>query len=118
MKLRFIFLGKKNTSFLDLLIKEYFKRLNKYVKSEYIFIDEKNSVKLEQKIIKQVKSRDYMIVLDEKGQTFTTVEYAKFLKKTLINSIAGARYQGLNLIGPLWREARSCRGEGKATVKG
>jgi len=85
MKLRFIFLGKKNTSFLELLIKEYLKRLNKYVKSEYIFIDEKNSVKLEQKIIKQVKSRDYMIVLDEKGQTFTTVEYAKLLKKTLIN---------------------------------
>ena len=86
MKLRFIFLGKKNTSFLDSLITEYLKRLNKYVKAEYVFIDEKNNIKLEQKIIKQVKPRDYMIVLDEKGQTFNTVEYAKFLKKRIINS--------------------------------
>ena len=85
MKLRFIFLGKKNTSFLELLIKEYLKRLNKYVKAEYIFLDEKHDLKLEQKIIKQVKPRDYMIILDEKGQTFTTLEYAKLLKKTLID---------------------------------
>jgi len=85
MKLRFIFLGKKNTSFLEGLIKEYLKRLNKYVKAEYIFIDEKNNLKLEQKIIKQVKKRDYMIVLDEKGNTFTTLEYASLLKKTLVN---------------------------------
>ena len=83
MKLRFIFLGKKNTSFLEGLIKEYLKRLNKYVKAEYIFIDEKNNLKLEQKILKYVKPRAYLIVLDEKGKTFTTLEYTSLLKKNL-----------------------------------
>ena len=46
MKLRFIFLGKKKSEFLDKMMIDYLNRLNKYVKSEFLFFSEKNEIKL------------------------------------------------------------------------
>ena len=49
MKLKFIFLGKKVSEPIDTMIVNYLKRLNLYVKSEYLYLQDKNQAKLEQK---------------------------------------------------------------------
>lgn len=85
MKLRFIFLGKKNTPLLGDIMLSYMKRLGKYVKSEHIFIDEKNDAKLAQKISKHIQDKSYLIVLDEHGALLATSDYAKLVKHKMIN---------------------------------
>ena len=85
MKLRFIFLGKKNSSLVDKGIADYRVRLNKYINSECIFIDEKNENKLSQKLFKQIKPRDCVFVLDECGTCFSTLKYAQLIKKKMAN---------------------------------
>jgi len=85
MKLRFIFLGKKNSSFLDVMMTDYMIRLNKYAQSECVFIDEKNEHKLEQRLLKKVKPRDCLIILDEKGKSLNTPEYSKFIYNKITN---------------------------------
>ena len=85
MKLRFIFLGKKKSSLVDKGCVDYMIRLNKYIKSECIFIDEKNENKLKQKVFKYIKPRDYVFALDESGTSFSTLEYAQLIKKKMAN---------------------------------
>ena len=85
MKLKFIFLGKKNPSVFDSVINNYINRLNHYVKSECIFLNDKSSIKLEQKILIKIGSRDCLIVMDELGKSFNTLKFSKLIQKTTLN---------------------------------
>ena len=89
MKLKFIFLGKKNTSSYDLIMNDYLKRINSYVSSEVIVISDKKEQKIDQKIDQLIKPRDCLIVLDEKGKLFNTMDFKYFVhsKTTLFNSV-------------------------------
>ena len=51
MKLRFIFLGKKNSGPFDQKICDYQQRLSRYVKLDWVYFDDSNLSKLEQKIV-------------------------------------------------------------------
>ena len=86
MKLKFIFLGKKNIDLLESIINKYLTRLNHYVKSEFFYLSEKNNRKLEEKILSFIKPNEYFVVLDEHGELLSTLEYADFLKKKINNS--------------------------------
>ena len=86
MKLKFIFLGKKNIESFDSIINKYLTRLNHYVKSEFFYLSEKNKKKLEKKIFSFIKPYEYFIVLDEHGELLNTLKYADFLKKRMNNS--------------------------------
>ena len=97
MKLRFIFLGKKKIQSYDLLMNKYLKRLNSFVKSDFIFLNEKNNLKLEDKISSLIKSRDCLVVLDERGIRMSSYKYSVFLNKVLSESntiffLIGASY--------------------------
>ncbi|MBF25388.1 MAG: hypothetical protein CMP49_02575 [Flavobacteriales bacterium] len=81
MKLKFIFFGKKNDSLLESYISKYLKRLNKYIKSEIIFLSEKNELKIKKNFTSIIKPSNYIITLNEKAQTMNTIKYAKFLRK-------------------------------------
>lgn len=80
MKLKFIFLGKKMSSSFDAMIMNYLKRLNVYVKSEYVYLQDKNQSKLEQKILSNIKANTCLIILDEGGKGFSTLEYTRFIE--------------------------------------
>ena len=88
MKLKFIFLGKKSSSAYDLIMRDYLKRINSYVSSEFIIISDKKEQKIEQKIEQILKPRDCFVTLDEQGKSFTTMEFADFIdtKKNIFNS--------------------------------
>ena len=97
MKLSFIFLGKKKLESYDLLMSKYFKRLNSFINSDVLFINEKNNLKLEKKISTLLKSRDLLVVLDEKGIHMSSDKYAFFLNDKLkqyntIFFLVGASY--------------------------
>ena len=97
MKLRFIFLGKKKIESYDLLMQNYLKRLNISVKSDFIFLNEKNNLKLENKIFSLIKSRDCLVVLDERGNHMSSAKYSTFINKLLNESntiffLVGASY--------------------------
>ena len=60
MKLKFIFLGKKNSESFNSFMIQYLKRLNGYTKSEVLFFSEKNEIKLGKKVLAQIKIGDFL----------------------------------------------------------
>lgn len=93
MKIQFWVIGKTDQSYLREGVEIYEKRIKRYVPFEMDIIpDVKNSGKLnptqlkekeEQLVLSRLKSDDYLILLDEKGKTYTSVKYAAFIEKTL-----------------------------------
>lgn len=91
MKLTFICIGKTGKSFLEDGEKEYLNRLKHYVKMERIEIpDLKNAKKLTidqikklegDEILSKLPASEELILLDEKGKHFTSVQFADFLQK-------------------------------------
>jgi 23S rRNA (pseudouridine1915-N3)-methyltransferase len=96
MKIKLIVIGKTKSKFLIDGENEYQKRLKHYCKfSELIIPDIKNAGKLSNKelkikegnlILKSIKNSDYVILLDDKGLTLSSTEFAKFLNKKRVSS--------------------------------
>lgn len=97
MKIRLITIGKTINKNLILLFEEYQNRLKHYVDFDFLVIPElKNTKHLsvnEQKekeadlLLKAFDAKDDVILLDENGTTYTSVEFANVLeKKRLVSS--------------------------------
>ena len=93
MKIKLLAIGKTDNPQLIKLIDEYQNRLKHYIKFELeIIADVKNSKKLseiQQKekegelILSKLQKTDHLILLDEKGQHFTSIEFSKYLQKKM-----------------------------------
>ena len=91
MKLTFICIGKTGKSFLEAGEQEYLNRLKHYVKLERIEIpDIKNAKKLTIDQIKKLEGDEIMaklpvgeelILLDEKGKHYSSLQFSDFLQK-------------------------------------
>lgn len=87
MKVEFWVIGKTNKSYLEEGIAEYQKRLERYLPFQMqVWPDVKNASKLSgaqlkikegQAILSKLQKDDYLILLDERGKTFTSVEFAQ-----------------------------------------
>lgn len=96
MKIIFLVVGKTNQSTLIQLIEDYQSRLKHYINFEMIVIPElknsKNITEKEQKekegelILKNLDISDEVILLDEKGNQFTSVGFSAYLSKKLMSS--------------------------------
>jgi len=99
--------GKTDEAWLKEGISGYEKRIARYVPFESIILPdfkrtaslpaEKIKAKEGEKILTYLKSDDYVIVLDEHGKTYNTIEFSSFLqavmassKKRLVFIIGGA----------------------------
>ena len=97
MTIKLIAIGKTDSKELQSLISNYSSRLQHYVKFELIIIpDVKNSKNLsesEQKrkegeaILKLTKASDVLVLMDEKGKQFTSVEFSEVLQKRMNSGI-------------------------------
>jgi 23S rRNA (pseudouridine1915-N3)-methyltransferase len=97
MKIKLIAIGKTDEAYLEEGIDKYLKRLKHYHPVEVIIIPNikqggkftaDNLKDAEGKLILQkVQDGDHLVLLDEKGKTFTSTEYANFLQKKL-NSVS------------------------------
>mgnify|MGYP001479104802 FL=1 len=107
MKIKLIVVGKTNAKYLFEGEKEYENRLKHYTKFEEIIIsDVKHSGKLNenelkkkegQLILGKLENSDHVILLDDKGKSYSSIEFANFLQqkmnsglKSLVFAVGGA----------------------------
>ena len=93
MKIKLLAIGKTDSKDLQALIEEYSKRLGFYVSFNFEIIPDiknaKNVSKKQQKIaegnelLKRIEKSDTIIILDEKGKTFSSVDFSVFLQKKM-----------------------------------
>lgn len=98
MKITFITVGKTEDAYLKDGIEKYVKRLKHYTKLEMTDIPElKNTRALtedQQKakeaelILKKITPQDHVILLDENGMEFTSVQFANYINKRSVSSSA------------------------------
>ncbi len=96
MQLTIIMIGKTDKSYLKEGINEYIKRIKKHIKVELNIIPDIKNKQLSQKIRKQkegelilsrLEKTDYVILLDEKGELKSSLEFARFLQNKMNISV-------------------------------
>ena len=97
MKIKLIVVGKTNATYLIEGEKEYEKRLKHYCKLEEILIpDVKKGGKLSEMdlkkkegdlILSKLNNSDYLILLDNKGKSFSSIEFAVLIHQKMISSV-------------------------------
>jgi len=97
MTIRLLAIGKTDNSSLQQLITEYQNRLKHYVKFELEIIpDIKNSKNLseaQQKekegdlILKKLSNTDVLVLLDENGKQFSSIDFSNYLQKKMNSGI-------------------------------
>lgn len=97
MKIKLIAIGKTDSKEIENLMSIYTNRLTHYVKFEVLIIPDikntKNLSESEQKrkegeaILKQLVPSDILILLDEKGKQFSSVEFSELLQKRMNSGI-------------------------------
>lgn len=90
--IKIICVGKIKEKYLTAAINEYLKRLSKYTKINIVEIDDDGSdndtVSLnneKDKILKNIKDRDYVITLDIDGVMYNSVELSKKVDNLLVD---------------------------------
>ncbi len=93
MNIRLIAIGKTDNKSLQSLIDEYQKRLSFYIKFDLEIIPDiknvKNLSESQQKekegelILSKITSTDHLILLDENGKTFSSIDFANELQKKM-----------------------------------
>ncbi len=93
MTIKLLAIGKTDSNHLQQLIAEYENRLKHYVKFELdIIADIKNAKNLsetQQKekegefILKKLNATDVLILLDENGKQYTSIEFSNYLQKKM-----------------------------------
>jgi len=96
MRITLLCVGKTDDSSVRALVEKYEQRLRHYITFQLIFLpDIKNAKHLsmdEQRskeaalILKHVQSGDYLILLDERGKEYRSVEFAGYLNKLMIGN--------------------------------
>ncbi|MDF4202717.1 23S rRNA (pseudouridine(1915)-N(3))-methyltransferase RlmH [Maribacter sp. SA7] len=97
MTIKLLAIGKTDSSQLQELIEVYQKRLKHYINFEIELIPDlkktKNLSEDQQKdkegelILKRLSSTDVLILFDEKGKQYTSVEFSTFLQKKMNSGI-------------------------------
>ena len=97
MKIKLLAIGKTDDKNLNTLIDTYKNRLKHYIKFELEIIPDiknaKNLSKNQQKekegelILGKLQATDHLVVLDEKGKEFRSIDFAKHLQKKMNSGI-------------------------------
>ena len=93
MQIRLIAVGKTDQAAIQTLLEEYSKRLGFYIKFELEIIpDLKNSKNLSEAsqkekegelILKKVQTSDELVLLDEQGKQYSSVDFSDYLQKKM-----------------------------------
>ncbi|WP_270088088.1 23S rRNA (pseudouridine(1915)-N(3))-methyltransferase RlmH [Sphingobacterium sp. SYP-B4668] len=97
MKITLICIGKTDEKYLNEGLEKYMGRLKYYISFNLIIIpDIKNSKSLseaQQKdkeallIMKYIQPQDTVVLLDEFGKEFRSIDFSKYLEKNMVNSV-------------------------------
>ena len=93
MKIALLSVGKTDNSLFREIIDEYIKRVNHYIPFEIIYLpDLKSTKKLSEKeqkilegenILNRIQQGDYIVLLDDKGKTYSSPEFARYIEKKM-----------------------------------
>ncbi|MCX6717685.1 MAG: 23S rRNA (pseudouridine(1915)-N(3))-methyltransferase RlmH [Candidatus Taylorbacteria bacterium] len=86
MKIIFITIGKDTDKNLAESVIDYTNRINRHIKTEWKIIPSSDIKKESESILKNIESGDYLVVLDERGKSLSTIELADFVEKRMIAS--------------------------------
>lgn len=97
MKFQFINIGKPHDQNLKQAIEDFTKRIDNYYKAEWLILPPvKNTTSLPtnnlkeaeaQALLSKINKEDFLILLDETGKQFTSVELAGFISKKINSGI-------------------------------
>jgi len=97
MNISLILIGKTDADYLKTGIDIYLKRLKHYVNFNTIVIADiknKKNLNFEQQkkeegnlILKTLKNEDFVVLLDEKGKSFTSENFSVFINKKMVSGI-------------------------------
>ena len=97
MKINIILVGKTTENYLKEGCNKYLQKINHYCPFEYIEIPDlkqtKNMSIQEQKnkegklILQKIQTGDTLVLLDEKGKTFSSIKFSKYIASYLSSSI-------------------------------
>lgn len=124
MQIKLIAIGKTDHSAIISLIEEYSKRLNFYIKFEFEVIpDLKNTKSLSEilqkekegeLILKKLIPSDDLILLDERGKSYSSMDFSQFIQKKMN---AGLKQLIFVIGGPYgFSEAVYSRANGKLSI--
>lgn len=124
MQIKLIAIGKTDHPAIQKLVEEYSSRLGFYIRFELEIIpDLKNTKFLSEEIqkekegeliLKKIQTSDELILLDERGKSFSSIEFSTFLQKKM-NS--GLRQLILVIGGPYgFSDAVYARANGKISL--
>ena len=93
MNIKLIYISKNKSNNIELLVEDYEKKIKHFMSYSSIGLKNKNQKtekKLIQKsesdlILKNIKRDDLVILLDEKGKEFTTMDFSKFISNKIMN---------------------------------
>ena len=91
--IKIVVVGSIKEQYLKDAIEEYKKRISKYTNIEIIevkdegLVEESKAMKLEEeKIMKHINEKDYLITLEIEGKQFTSIEFAEKINNILIEN--------------------------------
>ena len=97
MKIKLLAIGKTDNKDLMKLIEMYQNRLKHYIKFELEIIPDiknvKNLSEMQQKekegelILSKIQNTDQLLLLDDKGKQYTSIEFSNFLQKKMNSGI-------------------------------
>jgi len=97
MKITLVAIGKTEDKYLIEGIEKYISRLKHYINFNFLALPDVKNVKslseAQQKtkeaelLHKQISNSDMVILLDEKGKKYTSVEFSQYLNKQMIGSV-------------------------------
>lgn len=96
MKITLLLLGKTTSPEIKIICDDYRKRINHYMKMEEVVIDN-SAIKLSDKqkikdkegelVLKKIAATDFVVLLDDKGKEFTSVQFAQYLETAFNQSM-------------------------------
>ena len=96
MKITFLLLGKTTSPEIKSICDDYRKRINHYTKMEEVIIDN-SAIKLADKqkikekegelIMKKITATDFVVLLDDKGKEFNSVQFSQYMEGIFNQSV-------------------------------
>lgn len=93
MKITLLSVGKTDIKLFRDIVDEYVKRVNHYIPFETIYLpdlkninnfsEERQKILVGDKLIKILKPTDYIVLLDDKGKNFSSIEFASYIEKKI-----------------------------------
>lgn len=121
MKIEIWSIGKDNEDFIEKGIQYYLKKLKPFCTMDYIFINPPKRTlampieemkKAEEKLVlDKIKAHHYLILLDEKGKSMTSIKWAETIEKLRDNNTKTLVF----LIGGPWGITENVRNIAKQT---